>query len=83
MEKNHNDIGLTLKATYADIETDAEILKKLGKENEVNPTYAFLGIAWNLITNEITPTTYFNMSKKFRGVSGERKTDGNGSSRVY
>ena len=34
---------------------------------------AFLGISWNLITNEITPTTYLNMSKKTRGVSGEKK----------
>ena len=32
MEKIHNYIGLPLKATYADIGTDAEILKKLGKE---------------------------------------------------
>ena len=67
MEKIHSDIGLPLKATYADIGTDAEVLKKLGKENEDNPTYAFLGIAWNLITNEITP------NKKTRGVSGEKK----------
>ena len=73
MEKIHNDIGLPLKATYADIGTDAGMLKKLGKENEVSPTYAFRGNAWNLITNEITATTYFNMSKKFRGVSGEKK----------
>ena len=41
MEKIHNDIGLPLKATYADIGTDAGMLKKLGKENEVSPTYAF------------------------------------------
>ena len=73
MEKIHRDIGLPLKATYADIKTDAEVSKKLGKEDEDNPTYAFLGIAWNLKTNEITPTTYFNMSKKTRGVSGEKK----------
>ena len=73
MKKIHNDIGLPSKATYADIGTDAEILKKLGKENEVNPTYAFLGIAWNLITNEIMPTTYSNMSKKFREVLVEKK----------
>ena len=73
MEKIHEEIGLPLKETYADIGTDPNILKKLGKEGETAPAYAFLGIAWNLITNEITPTTYFNMSKKFRGVSGERK----------
>ena len=27
----------------------------------------------NLKTNKITPTTYFNMSKKTRGVLGEKK----------
>ena len=40
MEKIHSDIGL--KATYADIKTDPQVLKKLGKENEDNITYAFL-----------------------------------------
>ena len=73
MEIIQSDIGLPLKATYADVKTDAEVLMKLGVEDEENPTYAFLGIAWNLKTNEITPTTYFNMSKKTRGVSGEKK----------
>ena len=38
MEKIHRDIGLPLKTTYADIRKDAEVLKKLGKENEDNPT---------------------------------------------
>ena len=33
MEKIYNDIGLPLKATYADVGTDSEILRKLGKEN--------------------------------------------------
>ena len=51
MEKIHTDIGLPLKATYANIGTDAEILKKLGKENQVSQTYAFLCIAWNLLIN--------------------------------
>ena len=73
MEKIHQEIGLPLKATYWDIGTYPDILKKLGKEGETTPVYAFLGIAWNLITNEITPTMYFNMTKKFRGVSGEKK----------
>ena len=63
MEEIHAAIGLPLKATYTSIQTDPQILKKLGKENEAEPTYSFLGISWNLRKNSILPlTTYRNLS---------------------
>ena len=73
MEEIHAVIGLPLKATYTSIQTDPEILKKLGKENDKVPTYAFLGISWNLKKNSILPLTYFNLSKKIGGQSGIKK----------
>ena len=44
MEEIHLAIGLPLKGTYTDVATDPDILKKLGKENDGNPSYTFLGI---------------------------------------
>ena len=38
MEEIHAQIGLPLKATYTSIQTDPEILEKLGKETEDEPT---------------------------------------------
>ena len=73
MNDVHDRIGLPLKATYCDIKTDPEILKKLGKEDEVAPCYNFLGIAWNLRENTVLPNTYFNLCKKLKGQSGEKK----------
>ena len=55
------------------MKTDPEILKKLGKEGEEAPSYAFWGISWNLLHNTVLPNTYFNLSKKLRGQSGEVK----------
>ena len=72
MEEIHRAIGLPLKGTYTNVATDPKILEKLGKENDENPSYTFLGINWNLLTNEVKPNTYFNMAKKSRGASGEK-----------
>ena len=57
MERIHTALGLPLKSTYTDVKTDAEILKKLGKEGEKVPSYAFLGITWNLLNNTVLPNT--------------------------
>ena len=57
MEKIHQAIGLPLKGTYTDVATDPEILNKLGKEQDKEPTYTFLGITWNLLTNQVKPNT--------------------------
>ena len=73
MNEVHDGIGLPLKATYCDIKTDPEILKKLGKEDEETPCYNFLGIAWNLRENTVLPNTYFNLCKKLKGQSGEKR----------
>ena len=42
MENIHEQTGLPLKNTYATVETDPEILRKLGKEEEASPTYNYL-----------------------------------------
>ena len=36
-------------------------------------TYTFLGITWDLLTNTILPKIYFNLAKKTRGTSGNKK----------
>ena len=71
MNEVHTRIGLPLKATYCDIKTDPDILKKLGKEGEEAPCYNFLGISWNLRDNTVLPNTYFNLCKKLKGQSRE------------
>ena len=76
MNETHEKIGLPLKPTYTDIENDPEVLKNLGMEKEENRCYNFLGLSWNLKTNTIMPTTYFNMVKKNRGISGNKKLMG-------
>lgn len=73
MERIHKEIGLPVKGTYTDVGTDPNTLKKLGKEDEENPSYTFLGITWDLKKNEVRPNTYFNLSKKLKGQSGEKK----------
>ena len=71
MEKIHGEIGLPLKGTYTDIETDPEMEERIRKGED--DTYSFLGIRWNLITNTVLPNIYFNLAKKNRGTSGDKK----------
>ena len=71
MEKIHAEIGLPLKATYTDIKTDPGMKERIN--NGEDDTYTFLGIRWNLLTNTVLPNIYFNLAKKNRGTSGDKK----------
>ena len=71
MEKIHKEIGLPLKATYSDINTDPEVKSRINKGEEA--TYNFLGLSWCLLTNTLLPNIYFNLMKKHKGTSGSKK----------
>ena len=55
----HERIGLPLKCTYTSVQTDNNILDELGIGEDEEPVYNFLGIVWNLKTNDLTPNSYF------------------------
>ena len=53
MERIYQEIGLPLKTKYGCIETDPEILKKIDKEKEAEPSYNFLGISRKIRKNTV------------------------------
>ena len=71
MEKIHKEIGLPLKATYSDVNTDPEVKARIS--NGEDSTYNFLGLTWCLLTNTLLPNIYFNLTKKHKGTSGSKK----------
>ena len=60
-----------MKGTYTDEKTDPKMKERI--EQGEDDTYTFLGIRWNLRTNTILPNLYFNLEKKNRGSSGDKK----------
>ena len=68
-------IGLPLKNVWTDVNTDEEVLKKIGKDDQDDPCYGFLGIQWLLENDTITPNSYLSLGKKERGASTEVKLE--------
>ena len=64
----HKKIGLPLKGTYTSVQTDNNILDELGIGKNEEPVYNFLGLVWNLKTNQITPNSYFALNKRKSGL---------------
>ena len=71
----HKAIGLPLKNVWTDVNTDAEVLTKIGKDDQEDPCYGFLGIQWHLLDDTITPNSYLSLGKKERGAATDVKLE--------
>ena len=61
--KAHKSIGLPVKYVWTDVHTDEEVLKKIGKDDQDDPCYGFLGIQWHLENDTITPNSYLERKR--------------------
>ena len=75
LTKAHQAIGLPLKNVWTDTQTDEQVLKKIGKDDQEDPCYGFLGIKWHLRYDKISPNSYLSLGKKEGGAATEVKLE--------